>query len=170
LAVIICLVIPLAFGHWREAIAGTGALVVLWWLLRRDGMIVNRELSARLAEKVGAKPKGCWLNAWQALQRERELEGGLYVEGWAVTDGDALVIEHGWLEIGGEIVDPSLYDPPARAYFPALRFDRARARAELAANDGELPIAWRFGWGGCESSEYMDARERALEFSGMILS
>jgi hypothetical protein len=31
LAVIICLVIPLAFGHWREAIAGTAALAVLWW-------------------------------------------------------------------------------------------------------------------------------------------
>jgi len=31
LAVIICLVIPLAFGHWREAIAGTGGLAVLAW-------------------------------------------------------------------------------------------------------------------------------------------
>ena len=35
LALIICLVIPLLFGHWREAIAGTGALGVLW-LLRRE--------------------------------------------------------------------------------------------------------------------------------------
>jgi len=39
LAVIICLVIPLLFGHWREAIAGTGALAVLWWLLRRDRLL-----------------------------------------------------------------------------------------------------------------------------------
>jgi len=39
LGLIICLVIPLAFGHWREAIAGTGALAVLWWLLRRDKLL-----------------------------------------------------------------------------------------------------------------------------------
>jgi len=39
LAVIICLVIPLLFGHWREAIAGTGALAVLWWRLRRDRLL-----------------------------------------------------------------------------------------------------------------------------------
>ena len=39
LAVIVCLVIPLAFGHWREAIAGTGALAVLAWLLRRDELL-----------------------------------------------------------------------------------------------------------------------------------
>ena len=29
----ICLVIPLAFGHWREAITGTGALLLAWWLI-----------------------------------------------------------------------------------------------------------------------------------------
>ena len=132
-------------------------------------MIVNRELSARMAEKVGAEPKQCFLNAWQALQCEHELEGGLYVEGWAVTDDDALVIEHGWLELGGEIVDPTVYDPPARAYFPVLRFDRDQARAELAANDGELPIVWRYGQGAA-SPEYRQAYEDALEFSGMILS
>ena len=39
LGLIICLVIPLLFGHWREAIAGTGALAVLWWLLRRDRLL-----------------------------------------------------------------------------------------------------------------------------------
>jgi len=36
LGVIICLVIPLAFGHWREAIAGTGGLAVLFWRVERD--------------------------------------------------------------------------------------------------------------------------------------
>ena len=31
LGAVICAVIPLAFGHWREALAGTAALAVLWW-------------------------------------------------------------------------------------------------------------------------------------------
>ena len=39
LALVICLVIPLLFGHWREAIAGTAALGVLAWLLRRDKLL-----------------------------------------------------------------------------------------------------------------------------------
>ena len=39
LAVIICLALPLALGHWREAIAGMGGLAVLWLLLRRDKLL-----------------------------------------------------------------------------------------------------------------------------------
>jgi len=39
LAVIICLALPLALGYYREAIAGTAALAVLWWLLRRDKLL-----------------------------------------------------------------------------------------------------------------------------------
>ena len=142
--------------------------------MTKTTMNVNRELSARLAEKVGAGLKQCFLNAWRALQCERELEGGLYVEGWAVAGDRGLVIEHGWLELDGEIIDPTLYDCDV-AYFPALRFDRETAKREVAQRGetmgpGELPIVWRFGWGGCKNSEYMDARERALEFSGLTLS
>ena len=39
LAVFLCVILPLAFGHWREAIAGTAALAVLAWLLRRDKLL-----------------------------------------------------------------------------------------------------------------------------------
>jgi len=39
LAVVCCVILPLVFGHWREAIAGTGGLAVLWWLLRKDGLL-----------------------------------------------------------------------------------------------------------------------------------
>ena len=35
LAVVICLVVPLALGYWHEAIAGTVALAVLAWLLKK---------------------------------------------------------------------------------------------------------------------------------------
>jgi len=33
LGAVICVVIPLALGYWREVIAGTGALAVLWVIL-----------------------------------------------------------------------------------------------------------------------------------------
>jgi len=136
-------------------------------------MEVNRELSERVAERHGARPKGCWVNAWAALQCDTELHGGLYIEGWALTDGD-LVFEHGWLELDGEIIDPTLYDRDV-AYFPALRFDRDAAKRELARRGktmepGDLPIVWRFGWGGCENSEYMAAREKALAPAGAAVS
>ena len=37
--VIICLALPVALGYYGLAIAGTGALAVLWWLLRRDKLL-----------------------------------------------------------------------------------------------------------------------------------
>jgi Domain of unknown function (DUF4326) len=72
--------------------------------------------------------------------------GTRYVEGWVVTDGcEPFVIEHGWCEVKGYVVDPS-YVPfvspsaPPVAYFAGLRFDAETAAAALCGQ--RLPIAW----------------------------
>lgn len=137
--------------------------------LSRTGkpMNVNKELSARLAEAVDARIGHCWRNAWVALY-EPEAEGALYVEGWIINP-DSSIDEHGWLELDGEIIDPTFYDPPAKFYFPGLRFDRSQARAEAPRQTntyepGGLPIAWRYGGGEMYNPEYRQAYEDALEF------
>ena len=54
-----------------------------------------------------------------------ELAGAVYVEGYAVIErasGRGLVIEHGWIEHDGRIVDPTLHGERETAYFAGLRF------------------------------------------------
>ncbi len=71
-----------------------------------------------------------------------------YVEGWVVTDpSDPFVIEHGWCEVDGRIVDPSYaprvnpYGPPV-AYFAGLRFTAKQAAGALSRR--QLPLAWAY--------------------------
>jgi hypothetical protein len=72
--------------------------------------------------------------------------GAFYVEGWVVTErANPFVIEHGWCEVNGAVVDPSYtsyvgpYAPPV-AYFAGARFDAQEAAAALARES--LPIVW----------------------------
>ena len=39
LGAVICVGLPLALGYHGLAVVGGGALAVLWWLLRRDGLL-----------------------------------------------------------------------------------------------------------------------------------
>lgn len=117
---------------------------------------IDRKLSQQVARKVKARASQCYHNAWLALQHLRELDGGEYVEGHAVTDGR--VIEHGWNELDGRVVDPT-FPAGCVAYFAGLRFDRDAARANL--NDSpELPIFFRE-----DSPEFRESYVAACEFS-----
>lgn len=99
----------------------------------------DARLSAELRRKVWAKQRECWINAWRALP----LAPGdaMYVEGYYTgASGVPLVAEHGWLEVDGRIVDPTI-PPGARAtYFPVRRFT-PREAYEGAAERGELPLS-----------------------------
>ena len=73
-------------------------------------------------------------------------EGALYVEGWIVAvEGAPVVVEHGWCEVEGRVIDPT-YTPSVTnlegplAYFSGMRLSIAEARAAL--NSKMLPIAW----------------------------
>lgn len=77
-----------------------------------------RRLSELARVGIGAKPKECWRNAFMALVLP-ELKGARYVEGYVVLQQHNLVLEHGWLDLRGQIVDPTLPTQP-RASFPAV--------------------------------------------------
>lgn len=106
--------------------------------------VFDHELSALVARRVRARYRRCWRNAACAV--------GLlgndahYVEGWVVVDESApLVLEHGWCEVDGRIVDPT-YTPqvsglePPLAFFAGMRFDPREAATALTRQ--ALPIAW----------------------------
>jgi hypothetical protein len=82
-------------------------------------MKVNVELSKDVAEQVTARPKECWRNAIIGLA---VLPEAYYVEGWIIT-ASGLVVEHAWLELDGELVDPTLYQDKGTRYFPGPRRD-----------------------------------------------
>jgi hypothetical protein len=126
--------------------------------------------STRVGKLVRAKKKQCYGNATRVVLALPEYANADYVEGLAVIGG-TLVIEHGWVEKDGVIVDPTL---PARelAYFPGLRFTGQRGLAEAMRipkpeHTGEdLPIFYRFGWGGIDSPEFRSALVAAYRYAG----
>ena len=84
-----------------------------------------------------------WGNVWQASYRVLAelgrnpgdpLYGALYVEGRTVRP-DGAVSDHGWLELGDRIIDPTLWDT-GRVYFPGPRW--TLEELEAAAFDGRL--------------------------------
>ncbi len=130
----------------------------------------NVEESTRVSRhrNVKATPKQCYSNAVRVIEHVPGYEDAWYVEGFAVFQ-DGLVIEHGWVESSGEVIDPTL--PNDRMdYFPGLRF---RGQAGIAKalklpkhfkTDSDLPFFYRFGWGGHGSPEFRKAREDAWAY------
>lgn len=107
-------------------------------------MTFDSERSAAVARRVRAQFRRCWRNA--ALAVSHLGANARYVEGWVVTDGSQpFVIEHGWCEADGRIVDPS-YTPyvsshrPPAAYFAGMRFSAKEVATALERR--YLPIVW----------------------------
>ena len=129
----------------------------------------NIELSLKLSKdkRIGVKPRQCWYNAFKTLFYCPEYEDATYVEGIAV---DGIAIEHGWLEVNGEIVDPTLPTDDL-IYFPGLRFEGMRnlskALRTIPTSEGTdegVPLFYRFGWGGRDSVEFQSAWKAAMQF------
>ncbi len=126
-------------------------------------MSFNAEKSRELGREIGAKAKACFNNAFRALA---ELPGSSYIEGYAIIGG-ALVIEHAWIEYQGETIDPTLPEG-AGEYFPGLRYSQAEL-LEALAEIPELPIFYRFGWGGQESPSMREANRKVWARMGVTL-
>jgi hypothetical protein len=130
----------------------------------------NIDKSKKLKKAIRAKAQQCYANAWDAIETQEEYQHATYVEGMAVVNG--LVIEHGWIEHEGEIIDPTLLDANV-AYFPGLRF-KGRERLDstwripgMMESGLKLPVFYRFGWGGVNSPEFLQAIIKAYRFAGM---
>ncbi|MHB0960089.1 MAG: hypothetical protein ACYC0X_19860 [Pirellulaceae bacterium] len=129
----------------------------------------NVSESKRVGKAVKAKKKQCYINAMRAIWYVPEYGQADYVEGYAVTDGN-FCIEHGWVEQDGVAIDPTLHDDGI-AYFPGLRFTGGLGIAEainIPKKDWceDLPIFYRFGWGGIESPEFRAAIVAANRYAG----
>lgn len=129
----------------------------------------NKEESSRVRKLIRAKAKQCYLSAFRVIQSIQEYADADYIEGMAVVDG-VLPIEHGWVEMNGEIIDPTLPDDDL-AYFAGLRFKGGLGIAKafhIPKPDycEDLPIFYRFGWGGIDSPEFRAACVAAYRHAG----
>lgn len=129
---------------------------------------VNKDESKRVGRAVRAIPKQCWFNARKAILKLEDYAAASYVEGWVVLDGGVL-IEHGWVVRGDEVIDPTLPDC-VDAYFPGLEFrGREEIHAFLASPQGrkcrQSPFLYAYGWGGRHSPSMRAAMKNAEVFS-----
>jgi hypothetical protein len=104
--------------------------------------LIEREFSAIIARRVRAQYRRCWRNAAAGVRYLGE--GASYVEGWIVVDSASpLIIEHGWCEIDGWIVDPT-YTPHVSALREPLAYHAgirmAPQDAVAALRRGTLPV------------------------------
>lgn len=130
----------------------------------------NIEESRRLARhpQVAAQQQQCYANAFRTALFVPEYGDATYVEGIAVFRGGGC-IEHGWVEKDGQVVDPTLPEVDM-LYFSGLRFDGVRAvckamrKIPKAKGCTDLPLFYRFGWGGKDSPEFCAAWKRAFKY------
>ncbi len=130
----------------------------------------NTEESKRVGNLVGAKHKQCYINAMRVIWYVPEYDKADYIEGYAVI-GSSFCIEHGWVEHDDVVIDPTLPHDDI-VYFPGLRFTGGLGISEALRipKEGwceELPIFYRFGWGGIESPEFRSAIVAAYRYAGM---
>ena len=129
----------------------------------------NFALSEALAKdkRVRARKSQCFKNAFDVIFHCPEFSNATYVEGIVVATKLSLLIEHGWLEIDNQIVDPTLTDAHW-TYFPGLRFEGHAGLAKglrlPKSEGGELPFFYRYGFGGWDSLDFRSARQLATTF------
>ena len=133
----------------------------------------NVEESIRLSKdkRVGVTKKHCFSNSANVLFYIPDYSEATYVEGMVIVK-KRLLVEHGWIEKDGEIIDPTL---PANdiIYFPGLRFEGTLGLSKalrLPKDEGteDFPIFYRFGW-GADSPEFSAARETAHRCYSVII-
>lgn len=91
-------------------------------------MRINRALSHKIAEAVGAQDSDCFHNAIQTMMRAPKSTRVVYVEGYAVGTHVPIPLTHGWVEgrdkRGAFIIEvtPSWLGMHGAKYFPAVRY------------------------------------------------
>jgi hypothetical protein len=130
----------------------------------------NVELSLQLSrdKRIGVKQNQCWYNSFKTLFYCQEYEyEAIYVEGM-LADVSGFCTEHGWLEIDGQIVDPTLPEDDGY-YFPGLRYKGMPELSEAIKETKDrqpngVPIFSAYGWQGETSPEFRAAREASMAF------
>lgn len=123
--------------------------------------------SCRVAQAIKATASQCWFNARKVIERLDGYADASYVEGFAIHRS-GLCIEHGWVVRGDTIIDPTLPEG-VLVYFAGLEFRGRVGIAEFLATERgrkccRSPFFHAFGWGGCESPSFTEARRLSHEF------
>jgi hypothetical protein len=111
-------------------------------------LALDETRSRQVAEQIKSKARQPFENAYRAAL---VTEGAVYVQGFLVyAHKPYRLIEHGWLEVDDQIVDPSLPHLNKRAeelsYFPAQRLSVKQLKAAIEEakedypEDNPLPI------------------------------
>jgi hypothetical protein len=126
--------------------------------------------SKTISKLIRAKAQACYHNAFRVVMEIPKYADADYVEGLAVID-HAVVIEHGWVEKDGVVIDPTLPSEDL-VYFPGLRVEGQRGLAAAVQipkperTQEDFPIFYRFGWGGIDSPEFRAALVTAYRYAG----
>lgn len=126
-------------------------------------------LSAALCQRAKAQLKDCYRNAIRAAGYTAPAGRPLfYVEGF--TDAGIMPVEHGWLELDGQIVDPTLplwaSEAPPRYYFAAYKWTIKQAIDILSSHEAGgacLPIFARYKY-TADFIPMAEAHDRSYSF------
>jgi hypothetical protein len=132
-------------------------------------MMTSPKKNARLSRQLrrwARASKQCYRNAFRiTLRLQDEGKAPIYVEGFAVRGASCL--EHGWVEMHGEIIDVTLPEDEY-LYFRGLEFPILSEAVLIPMNGAlsALPLFARFGWGGERSLDFTRARLQAAIHAG----
>ena len=105
-------------------------------------VVMSRQLAKRYRRLL--RPRRCWDNARLVLRDPDLIARAQHVEGWCVGPRSHEVFAHGWLELDGKVIDPTLPDCELE-YFAGLRLTAAelddRVRRRRKPLDGG-PLGW----------------------------
>jgi hypothetical protein len=87
---------------------------------------MNRERAKELAGEVRAQEKECYRNSVLSLYRFGESEGAEYVEGILKLTDFGIYINHGWVEVGDQIIDVTLDECAPEHYVGVFRYNKAQ--------------------------------------------
>jgi hypothetical protein len=133
----------------------------------------NAALSKRVAELIKAEPKMCWRNAFFSIREVPKIKGAMYVEGFIVRKSMPIPFEHGWLEMGQAIIDPTrvlwanLGDEVQ--YYPGFKCSRDELEEKITKKN-RLPIVYRFRNAGLSHPPYAQAFRNAHQAAGTPIS
>jgi hypothetical protein len=139
--------------------------------------------SAELCQQIKAKAATPFDNAYRAAIAT---PGSTYVQGFVVlSNRSAQIIEHGWLELEAQIVDPTLPHlkkiAPELHYFPVQRLSLKQLKAAVEEaqedypDDPPLPVYGTqpyeyYGDVMLGGKEYLDAHQSAVAKSQELSS
>lgn len=118
------------------------------------GVMLARGVSIKLQRLIPPTPRKCWLNSIETATQLGKIKHLLpdsnhpvkYVEGWVVVETLPLPLEHGWLQVGHQVIETTLpleKDNPQQlgfhyslgqvAYYPALSLSVKQALEYIQA-------------------------------------